>query len=379
MSPTPVTFVSPATPTAYTWEATDEEVAARYGVPLERVARFDLNTSPTPPDVATRVLAAGRFETSMSEYPPSDYRRLAAAAASRYGTSPDELLVGAGADEVLDIAAKAFLPPGGAAVIPTPSYSMYRVLTEQRGAAVRAVPRLGARDGYAIDVPATRAAARGADLVWLCSPNNPTGLSEPPGAIAGLLDGLGVDAAAARPPAVILDEAYAEFVGESLAPLRSAYPRLVVVRTLSKAYALAGLRVGFAIAQPATIAELAPYRPPGSVSVISVSIGTVALMDDAALDANLERVTAERARLANELTAAGWSIGPSVTNFLLADFGSPARAEAVAEGLLRRGLVPRTFGPTHPLADHLRLTIRARPENDRLVAAAREIAAEPRR
>jgi histidinol-phosphate aminotransferase len=188
-----------------------------------------------------------------------------------------------------------------------------------------------------------------------------------------------VDAAAARPPAVILDEAYAEFVGESLAPLRSAYPRLVVVRTLSKAYALAGLRVGFAIAQPATIAELAPYRPPGSVSVISVSIGTVALMDDAALDANLERVTAERARLANELTAAGWSIGPSVTNFLLADFGSPARAEAVAEGLLRRGLVPRTFGPTHPLADHLRLTIRARPENDRLVAAAREIAAEPTR
>ena len=375
MSPTPVTFTAPSPPTAYAWEATDEEVAARYGLPIEAIARFDLNTSPTPPAVAERRLARGAFETGLSEYPPADYRRLVDAAARRYGVNREDILVGAGADEVLDIAAKAFLPAGSIAIIPSPSYAMYRVLSEQRAAVVTAVPRRGAADGYAIDVDATRAAARGASLIWLCSPNNPTALPEPDGAIAGLLDSLAADAVTNqfRPPAVLLDEAYAEFVGQSLVELRRSYPRLVIVRTLSKGYGLAGLRVGFAISDPATIAEMAPYRPPGSVSVVSVSVATAALEDDTATDANLERVVGERARLARALAEAGWSIGPSVTNFLLADFGNPERAAAVAEAMLRRGLVPRTFGPTHPLAAHLRLTIRDTAQNDRLIAAALEI------
>lgn len=375
MNLTPVTFTAPSPPTAYAWEATDEEVAARYGVPIDQIARFDLNTSPTAPEVAERRLARGAFETGLSEYPPADYRELVAAAARRYGVEREDLLVGAGADEILDIAAKAFLPAGEVAIIPTPSYAMYRVLSEQRAAVVTAVPRRNAVDGYAIDLDATRAAARGASLVWLCSPNNPTALPEPDGAIGALLDGLATDAAANqfRPPAVVLDEAYAEFVGQSLVELRRIYPRLVIVRTLSKAYGLAGLRVGFAISDPATIAEMAPYRPPGSVSVVSVSLATAALEDDTATDANLERVVGERARLASALTEAGWSIGPSVTNFLLADFGTAERAADVANAMLRRGLVPRTFGPSHALAGHLRLTIRDTGENDRLIAAAVEI------
>ena len=161
MSPTPVTFISPTAPISYAWEATDEEVAARYGVPIERVARFDLNTSPTPPDMAVRLLAANDFGRAISEYPPSDYRRPVAAAAGRYGVGTNEILVGAGADEILDLVAKAFLPPGGSAVIPTRSYTRWhRVDTEQRGAALRAVPRLGPEAGYAMDVPAVREAAR---------------------------------------------------------------------------------------------------------------------------------------------------------------------------------------------------------------------------
>ena len=85
MSPTPVSFGLPTEPAGYTWEATDEGVAARYGIPIEQVVRFDVNTSPTPPALVERLLAAGRFETTLSEYPPSDYRRLVDAAAARYG------------------------------------------------------------------------------------------------------------------------------------------------------------------------------------------------------------------------------------------------------------------------------------------------------
>ena len=254
---------------------------------------------------------------------------------------------------------------------------MYRVITEQRAARVIGVPRLGASDGWALDVPAVREEAREAALVWLCSPNNPTALPEPPGSIEQLLDGLAADATSdgRRPPAVVLDEAYAEFVGRSLASLRAGYP-LVVVRTASKAYALAGLRVGFAIATPETIAEIAPYRPPGSVSTVSVTLVTEALLSADALPANLARVERERDRLASGLREAGWDVGPSVTNFLLLDLGSAERAAAVAEALLARGLVPRTFGAAHPLSGHLRVTVRDTAENDQLVAAAREIEAE---
>ena len=379
MSPTPVTTNLPTQPASYSWEATDEEVAARYGVPIETILRFDLNTSPSPPELAGRVLAGGAFEAPLSEYPPSDYRRLVETAARVYGVATDELLVGAGADEILDIIGKTFLPPGGAAVIPAPTYAMYRVVTEQRGARAAIVPRLGPEAGWALDEPAVRTAAANAEVVWLCSPNNPTALPEPDGAIARLLEGIAADALAAdRPPAIVaLDEAYAEFVGISLLDLRYGYPRLVVVRTASKAYALAGLRVGFAVARPETIAVIAPYRPPGSVSTVSVAVVTAALEDDTVLEANLARVERERDRLAAGLRAAGWDVGPSVTNFLLVGFGSQTRAVEVAEGLLRRGLVPRTFGESHPLADHLRVTVRDSDENDRLIAAARELAQVP--
>ncbi len=358
-------------PAGYAWEPTDEQIAARYGVPLEQILRFDLNTSPSPPALAARILAAGDFGRPVSEYPASDYRLLVEAAAGAYGVGRDELLVGAGADEVLDLLAKAYLPPGGTAVVPVPSYSMYGVLSEQRPARAIRVPRLGPDAGHALDPAATRTAARGADLVWLCSPNNPTGLPEPDGAVAALLAGLLADALADghSAPLVVLDEAYAEFAGASLVDLRRGYPRLVVVRTLSKAYALAGIRVGFAIATRATIAPIERYRPPGSVAVTSVAIAAEALRDRPAMTANVAFLSAERDRLAAALGAAGWAVGPSVTNFLLVDLGSADRARAVGDGLCRAGLVPRTFPARHPLAGHLRLTVRAPAENDRLLAA----------
>lgn len=372
MSPTPVTFSSPTGPVSYAWEATSDEVAARYGLDPGTIVRFDLNTSPTPPPLAARLLAAGEFDAPLSEYPPSDYRRLIAAASSRYGVGSDEILVGAGADEILDLIAKAFIAPGGQAVLPVPTYAMYRVLTEQRGASVVAVPRRGASEGWALDPDAVRAAAREASVVWLCSPNNPTALPEPDGLIHELLAALVADATAKSraAPIVVLDEAYAEFVGTSLVALRASYPNLIVVRTASKAYALAGLRVGFGIARPETIARLNPYRPPGSVSVVSVTVVTEALLDDSILESNLERVARERTRLSTALAAVGWNVGPSVTNFVLVDFSTPERAAVVAETLLGRGLVPRTFGAGHPLASQLRLTVRDPHENDRLIAAA---------
>jgi histidinol-phosphate aminotransferase len=382
MSTTASSFASPTRPASWSWEATSESVAARYGIPVEQVVRFDQNTAPSPPELVGELLAAGVFEVPLSEYPPSDSGRLVAAAAERYGVGRDELLVGAGADEILDLCAKAFLPAGGAAVVPVPTYPMYGILTDQRRAAVVRVPRRGADAGYALDVDAVRAAvAEPADggvlpaVVWLCSPNNPTGRAEPEGVIAVLLDALARDAGAAgRPaPTVVLDEAYTEFTGGSLAALRAGYPRLVVLRTMSKAYSIAGLRVGFAVARPEIIEEIAVYRPPGSVSNVSVDVAAALLSDPALAPSRVAVISAERERFTEALRAAGWNPQPSTTNFLLVEFGSTEAAEAAAEALLSRGLIPRTFPADHPLAHSLRLTVRNQEQDDRLVEAAREI------
>jgi histidinol-phosphate aminotransferase len=384
MSTTASSFASPTKPASWSWEATSESVAERYGIPVEQVVRFDQNTAPSPPDLVREILAAGVFEVPLSEYPPSDYGRLVSAAADRYGVGRDELLVGAGADEILDLCAKAFLPAGGAAVVPVPTYPMYGILTDQRRAAVVRVPRRGAEAGYALDIDAVRVAvAEPADsgalpgVVWLCSPNNPTGRAEPDGVIAALLEGLARDAdAAGRPhPTVVLDEAYTEFTGGTLAGLRATYPRLVVLRTMSKAYSIAGLRVGFAVARPEVIEEIAVYRPPGSVSNVSVDVAAALLSDAALAPSRVAAIAAERERFGEALRDAGWDPQPSTTNFLLVAFASTAAAEAAAEGLLSRGLIPRTFPADHPLAHCLRLTVRNAEQDDRLVAAAREIGA----
>ena len=378
MSPTPVTFTDPGQPASYSWEATDEGVAARFGIPIEQVVRFDLNTSPAPPALLAEMLAAGRFETSLSEYPPGDYRRLVEAAADRYGVGPDEVVPGAGADEVLEMIVKAFLAAGQRAVVPVPTYAMYRVVTEQRGGVVVPVPRLGPEHGFALDLPAVRAAARDAALVWACNPNNPTGAEEPEGAIEALLAGIVDDAARdrRRPAVVVVDEAYAEFTGRSVVGLRTRFANLVVVRTASKAYALAGLRVGFAVAAPETLARVALYRAPGSIGTISETVVTRALREPEGMLANLARVAAERPRLVAAFEAAGWRPFPSVACFVLVDLGSTARASFVADQLMRRGIVPRTFPAGHPAEHCLRVTVRAPHENDRLIEAVERIAPE---
>ena len=272
MSPTPgrPSRLARPSPPRYSWEATDEEVAARYGVPVEPVVRFDLNTSPTPPALVDRLLAAGRFETPLSEYPPSDYRRLVEAAAARYGVRADEIIVGAGADEILDIIAKAFLPAGAAAIVPAPTYAMYRVDTEQRGATVIAVPRLGQDDGYALDLAAIRRGRRREPPSSGCAtrttrPPCPSRMARSRRCCAGSP----ADAAAdgREPPVVVLDEAYAEFVGRPCLGLRATYPN-AHRRSGPRARPTPSPGCGSASPSPGPSSSPGsnPYRPPGSVS-----------------------------------------------------------------------------------------------------------------
>jgi histidinol-phosphate aminotransferase len=351
----------------YTWEPSNAAIAARYGLRPEQILRFDTNTSPGAPEFVAEVLARGS-DPPLNEYPDSSYSELTEAAAGYVGVSTGEVIVGAGADEVLDLVAKAFLPAGEGALVPVPTYAMYGVLTAQRAGRIVAVPRLGPAAGYALDVDAVCARLANVSVVWLCSPNNPTGLPESAEALEEVLTAA---SSVPEPPLVMVDEAYHEFIGESVVGWRERFANLLVVRTMSKAFALPGIRVGFGIGSRDVIARLERVRPPGSISTLSAQLAAEALRRPEWARANVERLTLERGWLAEQLAGAGWTPAPSVTNFLLVRIDDHSAAEAAAERLLQSGIVPRTFGPANPLRGHLRLTVRSRAENERLLEVVR--------
>src|SRR4051794_31661313 len=291
----------------YTWEPSDAQIAARYGLRAEDILRFDTNTSPLPPPFVAEALA-GPFNPTLNEYPDSSYEELTAAAAAYAGVEPSDVIVGAGADEVLDLVAKAYLAAGAAALVPIPTYPMYGVLTSQRAARIVPVPRLAADKGFALDVAAVTARLPEAAVVWLCSPNNPTGTVETAADITAVLDAA---IAQPQPPLVVVDEAYFEYGGHSVVEWRNRYSKLLAVRTVSKAFALAGVRVGFAVGARSVIERLERVRPPGSISTVSAHLAARALRDPTYALENVRVLSAEREWLAAQLGALGWPAYPS--------------------------------------------------------------------
>jgi histidinol-phosphate aminotransferase len=349
----------------YTWEPPNRVIAARYGLDPTDILRFDTNTSPAVLSYLPEALE-GPWDPPLHEYPDSTYAELAEAAAAYTGARPEEILVGCGADEVLDIIAKTFLAPGLTSVVPVPTYSMYAVLSDQRGATLAPIPRRGPEAGYTLEMEAMTATLPDAAVVWLCSPNNPTGSPEAREDLVALLE-----AGARLPdggPVIVVDEAYIEFHPGSLVELRERYRALVVVRTLSKAFALTGLRVGYAVAARSTIEQLERLRPPGSLNTLSAKAAARALRQPQIAAANAAALSDEREWLGARLARAGLPPLPSVTNFLLCRIGTAGEADELNEALLRGGIVVRTFGPDSPLAGHLRFTVRDRAQNERFLS-----------
>ncbi|MGH7920472.1 MAG: histidinol-phosphate transaminase [Candidatus Dormibacteraceae bacterium] len=345
----------------YEWELSTEEVARRSGLPAERVIRFDLNTSPYAPASWDRAMQQSRREAMPNEYFDTAYAELTPLLARYCGVAPDQIVVGAGADEVLDIIAKTFLDNGDAAVLTPPTYSMYAIVSAQMGATLRSVP-LG--DDFGPDVAEVLRAASGAKVLWHCNPNSPTGNATPRADFARLVG--------EAPCMVVVDEAYAEFAGCSAVDLIAQHPNLIVVRTMSKAFGMAGMRLACAVGAPEVVAMLHRVRPPNSVSRVTARVGAAALRDLDGMRANVSRILREREPLADALPELGAKVHPSVTNFLLTGWGSPANAQAVADYLETRGMVVRNFADHPLLPGHLRITVRSAEENARLVGALAE-------
>ena len=334
----------------YEWEPPSARIASEAGVPERDVVRFDTNTSPWP-----GVSLSDVGPLALNEYPDTSYTMLTDALAAYAAVSADTITVGAGADEILDMLAKAYVGAGDPVVLSRPTYAMFRIVSEIAGGRVDAV----AAAGLDLDQDQFLAASRHARLTWLCNPNNPTGELLPVAFIEMLAEG--------SPGVVAVDEAYFEFSGVTAAGLIERFRNLVLVRTLSKAFGLAGVRVGYALAGSRISAALRRVRPPGSISVVSEALGVQALRDQHGMRHRVSSIVASRETLYGELARLGLEVHPSAANFLLVRAGDGAAA-----WLLRRGLVIRTFPRGSPLAGFMRITVRTADENARLVEALSE-------
>lgn len=339
----------------YKWQPTTADIARRLGISPRDVVRFDHNTSPFPTDWAPSLLTEAARH--LNEYPGADYRPIREAAAKYAGIEPENVVAGAGVDELILLAATAFLDSASVAATMTPTYPLYEIATMQQRARLITVPMLPPDFGYPADP--LLAAARDADLLWLCIPSNPIG--------SRMEDDLVRRAVEVTKGVVVLDAAYAEFTGDVWAPWVEQHPNLMVMHTLSKGFGLAGARVGFALAAPQLVDAIDGVRPPGSISSLSVDLAVAALDEPNRMERRVARLLKERDRLASKLTHLGIEVMPSQANFLLCRVGSAATE--LADGLLDNGLVVRRFGDDSPLAGYLRFTVRSPEEDDRLVEA----------
>ncbi|MCB1246041.1 MAG: histidinol-phosphate aminotransferase family protein [Acidimicrobiia bacterium] len=339
----------------YQWQPTTADIAARYGLAEDQVVRFDHNTSPFSTDWAPSIVAP--MARRLNEYPGASYAGLRSAAGDYLGTNAEHIVPGAGVDEIILLIAKALLRPGTRACAAVPTYPLYAIASLQHGAEFVAVDRIGPKLEFPLEELATTAET--SDVTWLCEPNNPTGERSDDRWIIEIVE--------AAKGIVVIDAAYAEFGGDRWQPVVSSYDNVVVCHTMSKAFGLAGLRVGFSMSSTRIAEQLDRVRPPGSISSMSAEIATAALREPQRMERRVLRLNKERTRFAHELTKLGIRVRPSATNFLLCGVGPSAHV--VADNLMADGLVVRTFDSAGPIGDHLRFTVRAPYENDRLIDA----------
>ena len=328
--------------------------------PGERVVKLNTNENPFAPSPKV-IQAIQNVEPEMlRRYPNPTADLFRCAAAELLGVTPDMILAGNGSDDVLAIAMLAFLSPGDTLAYPDPTYSLYPVLARIEDAECVGVP--WDRD---YSLPIEPLVETGADAIYLANPNAPTGTFVSP---------MKVEELARQFPGVILvDEAYVDFAEDNCLPLVRKHENVVVTRTLSKAYSLAGLRFGFAIAQPSVVREMNKARDSYPCDAISIAAATAAIADQPYAKKSWEHVRSERQRIGSELTQMGWTVLPSQANFILAATPSGRGREAYL-GLKQQGILVRYFDKPG-LADKIRITVGTSQENNALLGGIKALTA----
>lgn len=307
------------------------------------------------------------YNNGVNRYPDPHQKALKAKIAGIKGIDTGQLFLGNGSDEAIDLVYRVFCVPGKSnAVSIAPSYGMYEVAAAMNDIEFRKVQL---RPDFSMDTEAMLSAADSKTrLMFICSPNNPTGNSFPVEQIEDILERFG--------GVVVLDEAYIDFsVRPSLTSLVKRYPNLIVLQTLSKAWGMAGLRIGLAIADPAVIALMSKVKYPYNINVLAQKMALMKL-DEAAKDKAVAEIVGQRFRLEKELAKCPEVKGiySSDANFLLVRFENP---DEVYERLLAGGVIVRNRSKVSGCEGCLRITVGTPVENDRLLRLLSSSVAEP--
>ncbi|MEX2160003.1 MAG: histidinol-phosphate transaminase [Dehalococcoidia bacterium] len=357
-----------------------ELIAERLGIAPERIAKLDGNENPFGP--SPRVIEALASFESYHRYPDPQQRKLRAALGEYAGVPPEHIVAGHGSDEIIDLLLRAVLDRGDVVIDCPPTFGMYSFSAAVCGGTLAQAPR---RDDFTLDIDAVRALAPGAKVIFVASPNNPTGNPLARNELDALLD---------TELLVVVDEAYVEFAGsgeqsepfsgrregqdnrpgsatESHATLVPQRENLVVLRTFSKWAGLAGLRAGYGIMPQALARVLMHIKPPYTPNVAADVAMLASLEARDELMADVKAIVKERDRMSRMLAALEpLQVYPSSANFVLAR--APERSgRELRDGLARRGLFVRYFD-TPRLQDCLRISVGLPDETDRVVDALRE-------
>jgi histidinol-phosphate aminotransferase len=330
--------------------------------PEDRVVKLNTNENPYPP--SPRVMEALRKlpPDRLRRYPDPMADKVRDLIAGLFGLRRDNILCGNGSDELLTLVVRAFVGQGERLAYPTPTYSLYPVLAEIQGAETVEIPT---PDDFTLPIGALKRAD--ARAMILCNPNAPTGTFVGPDVVG--------DLAAKFKGVLVVDEAYVDFAPSNSLRLAAERPNVLVLRTLSKSYSLAGLRFGYAVGPADLISGLAKVKDSYNVDAISIELAAAALEDQAWMRANVEKIRSERGRLAARLADLGFTVTPSESNFLLVRppsaalrAGADGDAQGWYERLKAAGILVRYWNAPR-LADKLRITVAAPAENDALLAA----------
>ncbi len=336
-------------------------VARELGLPEERIAKLDGNENPygPSPKVAEALRGFGFYHL----YPDPEQRRVREAVAEYVGVEASQIVMGNGSDELLSIAAMLFVSPGDSMANAPPTFGVYTFLGHVYDANIVQVER---NEDFSLDLPALeRALDNGAKLLYIASPNNPTGNCLPRDQLERLL---------AHDAMIVVDEAYAEFTGESFVPLVEERDNLIVVRTFSKWAGLAGLRAGYAVFPPPLAEIVWNVKVPFNLTAAAEQAILASLEDRDWLMKNVALIVAERERLSSRLAKLPWlRVYPSQGNFLLCEVRGMA-AKDVREHLYRQGILVRYFD-VPGLRNCIRISVGKPEHTDRLMDALREIGA----
>jgi histidinol-phosphate aminotransferase len=316
--------------------------------------KLNTNENPYPPSPAVRKALLAEANASLRLYPDPDATKLRRQAALTYGFDLSQVIAGNGSDDLLAMVARALVGEGDTLCCPTPTYTLYDTLVRIQGGRVAGIPY---PEDYSL--PAGLAARR-AKVTIVATPNSPSGTSIPTATLADLADRVaGI---------LVVDEAYADFAEETALSLAREKENVIVLRTLSKSFSLAGMRVGLGFAPPAILAGLNKVRDSYNLGRLGQAAGEAALKDIGWMEKNIAKIRRTRATLLSALPSLGFSPFPSQSNFVLAKRSRGRSAKPVYEELKRKKILVRYFD-TPRLAGCLRITVGTDDEIAALLAA----------